>query len=79
MVCVVGVVLGPEPLPGVDPEVCFLKLQPASPEANTRIARKRGFKLGFISDCRLLRFPANSLPYTLQRIPFTPLHSNQLL
>jgi hypothetical protein len=79
MVSVEGGVRGLEPLPEVEPEVCFLKLQPArSPEVTTRIARKRGFMLGFISDSLLLHDLANSLRYTLQIIPFTRQHSNPL-
>ena len=68
-----------EPGPGFPPALVLLRLHPArKTEVIAKIARKRGFILGFISECRLLYFLAKRWLYNTQHFPVTPLDSNQL-
>ena len=61
------IVKGPPtgPGPGFVPEPVLLKLQPtrSAEVITTRIARKKGFRMGFMIGCRLLHYVAKSWLY----------------
>jgi hypothetical protein len=76
------IVKGPPtgPGPGFEPEPVLLKLQPtrSAEVITTKIARQKGFLMGFMIDCRLLHSVANNLLYndaknSLHPVAFQPI------